>query len=115
MSPGLAPRMSGRLRGGHTSISTVASGAANALTSRPIASRWSSFRPWKVPVSSTRPKPEPTTRSCARCRALSTLSTPVTCQPRLAGSTPPDPAAGAEVERRPVGRLAPALLTVQKL
>ena len=35
-------------------------GAAIAPTSRPMASRWSLFRSWPVPVSSTKRKPDPT-------------------------------------------------------
>ena len=54
------PRVRGLLRLGHTSSSTVASDAATALTSRPIASRWALFRPWKVPVSNSNWKSEPT-------------------------------------------------------
>ena len=68
-------------RGVKQSSSTVASSAQTALTSRPIANRcdWSS--PWKVPVSTTSRKSEPTsacrrfvTSACTRLISTSALS-----------------------------------------
>ena len=43
------------------------------------------------------------------------MSIPVTSQPRFASCDAPDRAAGAEVERRPVGRPVPVLLASHQL
>ena len=122
------PRISGRLRFGHTSSSTVASDTVIAPTSRPIAARWVSFKSWKVPVSSTSRKPEPMpaarksvtspctslistpaccTRSRARQRAFSTISIPVTCQPRFARWIPQMPLPVPKSSAAPYGMTRP--------
>ena len=129
------PRISGRLRFGHTSSSTVASDTVIAPTSRPIAARWASFKSWKVPVSSTSRKPEPMpaarksvtspctsristpacrTRSRARRRAFSTMSIPVTCQPRFARWIPQMPLPVPRSSAGTVRYLASFLLAVEQ-
>lgn len=114
----------------------MASGAATALTSLPIASRCLAVRPWKVPVSNTSRKPEPmpasrsavtspctsqistpasSTRSRARRSAFSTISTPGHLPAALREPNAPDRTAAAEVERRTVGRPVPVLLARDQL
>ena len=123
-----------RRPGANTSSNTVASSAAIAVTSLPIAAPWSAFRPWKVPVSSTSRNPVPTPASEIGYVALNHPHFDVGLPHPLASAVegfnqvdsrhlpaalrqldPPDRAAAAEIECRPVGRLASALLTPERV
>ena len=128
ISPRVAPRISGLVRLGHTSNSTVVSDVLIASISRPIACCAAVSKSWKVPVSRTSRNPvlipelrsavtspltrcmvtpARCTRSRARSSAFSTMSIPVTCQPRFANWIPQIPLPVPRSSAAPNGALRP--------